>query len=316
MASIKASDFNHVNLGVPIYSNNNLDLYNYFYRYGYIDLYNSVTSTKEYVFFTKPDLNIFTTKGVLNPELEKYPAFKEATRRYPGMLDLLQSSLGGSPFINPLTTLCKSSLDMPSLDESDIDTSSTVYGDKITYRGPSFESDNNHEFTLEFSDDKYFGLYALFRMWSAYNRLKILGLVTPNKSYITNQILYDQVSAYKIIVDSDGETILYMAKLWGVYPKKSPREVFGGTLDNTTTLSVTFHSQWVDDINNDPLIIDDFKALVAPYSGYAKINPFNTRRGVTDTRRVIMPDIITDYSTGVRQLGFKYKLIWRGSDEY
>lgn len=316
MASIKASDFNHVNLGIPIYNNSNLNLYNYFYRYGYIDLYNSVTSTKEYVFFTKPDLNIFTTKGVLNPELQSYPAFQEAVKRYPGMLEMLQSSLGGSPFMNPLTTLCKSQVDVPSLDENDIDTSSTIYGDKITYRGASFESDNNVEFTLEFADDKYFGLYSLFRMWSAYNRLKVLGLVTPNKNYILGQVLFDQVSAYKIIVDTDGETILYMAKYWGVYPKKSPREAFGGTLDNTTTLSVTFHAQWVDDIHNDPLIVDDFKTLVAPYSGYTKINPFNIRRGVTDTRRVIMPDIVVDTDTGMSTLGFKYKLIWRGSDEY
>ena len=312
---VKSSDFNHVNLGVPIYNNNHLNTYHYFYRYGYIDLYNSVTSTKEYVFFTKPDLNIFSAPGTLNPELQSYPAFQEAVRRYPGLLDMLQSSLGGSPFINPLTTLCKSALDMPSLDETDIDTSSTIYGDKITYRGPSFESDNNHEFTLEFSDDKYFGLYTLFRLWSAYNRLKLLGLVTPKKTYITNQILYDQVSAYKIIVDIDGETILYMAKLWGVYPKKSPRETFGGTVDNTTTLSVTFHAQWVDDIANDPLIIDDFKSLVSNWSGYPIIGSYNTKAQVADTRRVIMPDIIIDHKTRSRQLGFNYKLVWRGSDE-
>ena len=109
---VKSSDFNHVNLGVPIYNNNHLNTYHYFYRYGYIDLYNSVTSTKEYVFFTKPDLNIFSAPGTLNPELQSYPAFQEAVRRYPGLLDMLQSSLGGSPFINPLTTSCKSALDI------------------------------------------------------------------------------------------------------------------------------------------------------------------------------------------------------------
>jgi len=78
-------------------------LYNNFNRFGYngfIDPYNIPTVTKEYIFFTKPDLNILTKEdgdpsGVyqdLNKNLLNYPFFTDAYSRYRAVLeDLCQS---------------------------------------------------------------------------------------------------------------------------------------------------------------------------------------------------------------------------------
>lgn len=108
--------------------------YNRFSRFGIIDPYTTLTGAREYLFFTKPDLNLFstvnkkddifadysktTTQGTqdgldgtsvfsdrtfspsrsfqLNPDLESYPFFQEIKNRYTNVGKQLQASINDS----------------------------------------------------------------------------------------------------------------------------------------------------------------------------------------------------------------------------
>ena len=69
-----------------------------FFRDPVIDPDSAITGTKEYLFFTKPDLHLLDKSGntlVLNPELSGNTFFKEMRSRYPDLLLQLQNSADG-----------------------------------------------------------------------------------------------------------------------------------------------------------------------------------------------------------------------------
>ena len=130
---------------------------------------------------------------------------------------------------------------------------------------------------MEFEDTKYLEIYNLVKAYEEYERLKHLGLVTPPNIdnapsvngrcfsyYIRNKVLHDQFSIYKFIVEDDGETIIYYAKLWGVFFKNVPRDTFSDMKeDGGLTYAIEFEAAFVDDMN--PTIITDFNQLVYDY---------------------------------------------------
>lgn len=249
-----------------IYDRAQIEWYSKFNRFGCLDPYNVFTTTREYIFLTKPDLHIFdgTTMDKLNPELEGIPLWKDAFTRYKDVLGQLQYSANNTTdvFVNVLTNAVTSTLDLPGVTANDVETSENIYGTHMTYRRSSLTTDEHHEFSLEFEDTRYLEIYMWFKLYDEYCRLKDLGMVSPvYDSYIYNKILDDQMAAYKIIVGEDGETIVYWAKLWGVYPKSVPRDAFSDLSGTTNGLrfSVNFHSIFVDDM--DPTILAEFNEL-------------------------------------------------------
>lgn len=252
-----------------IYDRSEIEWYTKFNRFGCLDPYNTLTTTREYIFMTKPDLHIFAnsnTTSVLNPELEKYPIWEDALVRYNDVLQQLQYSVNGQdkPFINLFTNSIKSSVDLPDISTTDVQTSENVYGTYMTYRRSSITSDEQHEFSIEFEDTKYTEVYMWFKLYDEYEKLKDLGAVTPpNELYIINKIIHDQMALFKFIVGEDGETLIYWAKMWGVYPKGVPRNAFSDlSSGDSLKISVSFKAQFVDDM--DPNILVDFNRLTIP----------------------------------------------------
>lgn len=255
-----------------LYRREQIEWYSKFNRFGCIDPFNMVTTTREYIFITKPDLHIFNNRSntELNPELAGIPLWKDAFLRYKEVLEQLQYSANNPKdvFINVLSNAVKNELDLPNINATEVETNENIYGTHMSYRRSSLTTDEHHEFSLEFEDTKYLEIYAYFRLYDEYCKLKDLGMVTPvYDSYIVNKILDDQSAVYKFIVGEDGETLLYWAKLWGVYPKTVPRDAFSSlsNLSNGLVFSVNFHSIFVDDL--DPTILADFNDLVIPGGG-------------------------------------------------
>lgn len=251
-----------------IFDRNEIDRYNKLSRFGFYDPYNTLSVTREYIFITKPDLHIFEPNTQqLNKELSNIPLFVDAYSRYPEVLNQLQMSTrymtNYSPFCNLLINSVRSSVDLPGISISTLETASNIAGTKMEYMLATTSSSNIHDFTLEFEDTKNLEVYNFFRIFYEYELLKKDGLVTPPyQDYIFKRILHDQFSIYKICVGEDLETIVHFSKLWGVFPTSIPRDTFSDLPDNSQLkLSVSFKCQWVED--NDPLILSDFNSLVA-----------------------------------------------------
>ena len=311
--NIKISDFSDLLKSAGYYTRSQIELYNKFSRFGYYNQYTTLVNTREYIFFTKPDLHLFesgnTTK--LNTEIASDPFFVDMLERYNDVMKQLQISNkeNRSPFINLLCNTVRSKLDMPTISSTDVEGPSNIYGDDIPYRWTSDQSDNNHEFSLDFEDSKYLEVYMFFKIYDEYQRKKSKGIISPpDKNYIFNKILHDQFSAYKIIVGEDGETIIFFAKLWGVYPKKVPREAFSDLSDGEKLkFSVDFNATFIEDSN--PTILSEFNILCRRYNSGSTLPIYNTQKKMIDGDWASMPYIIT--STNNAEGRKVYKLKWR-----
>lgn len=332
-----------------LYNRSDIEWYTKFNRFGCLDPYNSLTNTREYLFFTKPDLHICEPgTGQMNPELNNNSFFTELFNRYPSVISQLQESAGifgasgeygdNYPFMNVLSNSVKNTMDMPEISSGMVDNAATLYGTSIEYRGDGFSSDEKHDFSLEFEDTKYLELYHLFKAYEEYERLKNVGLITPPNIdfapvdeesgycysyYIKNKVLHDQFAIYKFIVDEDYETIIYYAVAQGVTIKSVPREAFSDIKpDGGLRYSVNFVAQFVFDM--EPWILTNFNALINRKMGYDNSTPtylpvYNFNEGRVDGRWAVSPYIVrklqSDYNPGVwlgpSSMMYDYKLKWR-----
>lgn len=312
--SLSSQNFDELMQHAGHYTRSQIQWYDKFARFGYLDPYNALGSTREYIFFTKPDLHLFKNGSTaeLNSELSSDPIFIDAKERYLDVLKQLQISNkeNRSPFMNLLFNAVDSELDLPTITATEVEGPSNIYGDDIPYRWSSETSDNNHEFSLEFEDTRYLEVYMLFKLWDEYERKKCKGAISPpDEKYIFNKILHDQVAVYKIIVDDDGETIIFFAKMWGVYPKKVPREAFSNlTSESKLRFSVDFNATFVEDSN--PVIINEFNNLVSGYSRGVDFPLYNRSYRHVDGRWATMPYIEYNRNGSTNQKP-TYKLKWR-----
>lgn len=288
---------------------NEMDYYNKFNRFGVIDPYSTFERSKEYIFFTRPDLQLTDKAGNLKSSIKNIPFFMEAKMRYPELLKQLQISVSGKPYINILSNTVKSSLDLPAISSTEVENSSNIYGDTISYRWSSSLSDVEHEFSLEFEDSKYLEVYNLFKIWDKYCNEKTKGNISIPENFVLNKILHDQVSVFKIIVGEDGETVLFYSKLTGVYPKSVPREAFSSLDENGgLVLNVNFKAAFVEDM--EPEIIDDFNELFNRYNTKSKnIAIYNKEHMAVNGDWVNIPYIVK--ASKEFGPGYRYKLKWR-----
>ena len=134
-----------------LFQRNEIDLFHKRYRFGLLNPWENLSNVREYLFFTKPDLNIFprsnedsigTPSMNMHEYLQTQPYWAELERSYHDVIECLQSSLNSSdPFNHLLGNMVESNLDIPSISAEMIDTPSNMYGVGYQYRGSSEASD-------------------------------------------------------------------------------------------------------------------------------------------------------------------------------
>lgn len=318
-----------------IYDRRNRDWYNKFSRIRPIDPFNTMSLTKEYLFFTKPDLHIINPNtGDIAKCVASSSFMQDAVDRYRPVCEQLELSASyySSP-ANPFATLLSNSvishLQVPDAsEENGNETGANTWGTKITYRGTSYASDQDQSFSLEFEDTKYIEVFMFFKIYDEYCKMKNLGAfeldyADPENArwvnYTVNKILHDQFSIYKFIVGENGQDIIYWGKYTGVYPKGVPRDTFSEIAGNIQplTFSVDFKAQFYRDM--DPYILYEFNRLALGSSYYqnSDILPlFNTDTQQFEGRWSSMPFVayypnssMSAYDDPVRIC--KYKLLWK-----
>ena len=292
-----------------------------FSRIPILDPYSVPQRTTEYVFFVKPDLHLLDN-GVINPELERRSSFfADAIDRYPHIVKQLQYSssmntCGGS--LSPLlSNAFTGNLELPSISADQITTPQNIYGTSIEYRGSSFKSDEGFDFTLEFKDTKYLEVYMYFKMYDEYEKLKSLGQVSPTSlMYIYRKNLHDQTAIYKFIVGEDGMSIIHWSRIMGTFPISVPRDTFSDLDGGEIKYSVTWHGQFVRDM--DPLILRDFNNINLPYIGNnSKTLPlYNINKHQFDGTLAKCPYIASRTGTTNLDKLNKYYLLWVAPDGY
>lgn len=303
-----------------IYDRTQIELYDKFNRFGYFDPYNRLNTTKEYVFFTKPDLHLMEINGsTLNPELENYIFFSNAIKQYPNVMGQLQESIKGrnkSPFCNLLSNRITSYLDLPGISAEEVDTGANIFGTKLSYRKSSIKSDEDFDFNIDFEDTKFLEIYMYFKIYDMYQKLKTEGNVTPpNEICRLKKILHDQITIYKFIVGEDGTSLIYWAAMYGCYPKSVPRDALSDIdKDGGLKLSTQWHAQFVEDM--DPQILSDFNYLVKPlYRNSKELPLYNLKYESSDGTWASIPYIGVEAKpsrkNGSKDMSKKFYLRWR-----
>ena len=270
------------------------------------DPFNRVEGTREIVFFTKPSLPFLKNNtGELKDEFAETPYFNNLySRGYTRTLVDLSYPNGGvgtdpaCPFIHILTNRITASIDIPDIAVDELETAQNMWGTRLLYPKSSMSSDEGLDFTCEFEDTKYLEIYHLFKAWDLYRQGKWWGIFSPDKSYIANKILYDQIAVYKFTIAEDGETLLHWCKWIGVYPKNISRSSFSEIpKEGPLKITVSFKlSGWFEDM--EPNIISDFNQLVIDWAGSSTITKdhiydiWSTDIGMVSQDNVIYPFIV------------------------
>jgi hypothetical protein len=313
--------------GANLFTKDEINLYNNIYRFGLFNPYGAVTNLREYLFFTKPDLNIYKRNDVyggldysngnlqLSDGLAHQTFWKELREQRPNTIRMLQNSY--SPGWNMLLqNSVITNLEIPDLEGTVTESPVNNYGVGFQYRGTSEASDDSIDFSLEFKDTKWLDIYYFFRAYEDYETLKHHGTVGPWQGYTVNRIIHDQFSIYKFMVGEDMETIVYWAKLYGVMPMGLPRSVFSTTdLSNGLSYNITFKAAFFEDMRSD--ILKDFNTLSDHFGNNHKYQyeTYNSSIGMGDFRPA-KSAYIERYTNPDSPSGWVYKLKWKGDKEF
>ena len=316
-----------------IYNKNEINLYDKTYRFGILNPYQTLKASKEYLFFTKPDLHILARdnesglliydKGFpkLNSGLEGITYWEELKKyRLNTTIKCLQESYRSvrtSPsdnFNHLLQNQVNSNLDVPNLEGTTVDSPVNDYGVGFLYRGSSESSDDSLDFSLEFKDTKWLDVYYFFKTYEEYETLKHHGVISPYRGYIVDKIIHDQFSIYKFLVDEDMETILYYCKLYGVMPMGLPRDSFSSEdFSSGLSYSISFKAAFFEEMKSE--ILREFNKLSENYYNSLEYNisTYNSTFGTADFRPAQSAYIIREKNPD-SPTGYVYKLKWRGGD--
>ena len=282
--------------------------YTHFNRFGWINLLDTDQITREYLFFTKPDLYIYNGNSyktaVLNNAFADNSFFKEADERHRDGLFELQYRITNSdgdfdPFMHYFSNCCISRMDLSGIAAESNKSTTNVYGTAIDYRSHSLRSDYAFDFALTFRDTAYLDIYTIAKAYDEYMRALKTGELqfhVPDlqeveskeensrlyyrENYIYNHIIPEQFSIYKFLIGSDGETILYYAKATGVYITDVPRAEFSDPANDGFKYSLSFHANFVEDSN--PNILQDFNTLTLASYDINKFFPVATSEGINN----------------------------------
>ena len=286
------TDINKVRRSNLLYNRKEFAWYEKFNRFGCLDPYNRLQTTREYTFFSKPDLHLFDVyTNNLQPAFANDPFFIDMVNRYPYVCHQLQSSsrsgitsIDTSPFMTILTNGLTNTLDVDNISAGEMDNASNMWGTSISYRKDGWSSDENFDFSLEFEDTKFAEIYHMAKIYEEYHRSFVDGDIYPPNidgvkelsnganfnRYMKYKELHDTFALWRFVVDEDLESIIYWAYVCGAYFNNVPREAFND-ISNSTGLKMTldFKSFCVED--NNPMSLIHFNKLIndSYYGGFA-----------------------------------------------
>jgi hypothetical protein len=259
---------------------------NYFNRYRHIYRGDEIKSGKKYCFIVKPDLNM--------PEaIDKDPYFANLWKTRPYLLQALtyvniantltltqdaqstqkvresdfgplgKNGISDHHFISFLSDRVLSfALPDFEVDEFKLDQPFTNFS--TAYAGNSNKSRTDKSTQIQFRDTYNLDLLAFFDAWEKYIDLVSYGMISPYRDYANAAFKYGTpiidyaTSIYEIITKSDGNEIIYWAKLTGVFPTTIPHSnyQFTSTDDIDNDIEIQFSGGLPETLN--PRILADF----------------------------------------------------------
>lgn len=196
-----------------------------------------------YVFFTRPDLNLYVSGSTkhteslkANPQLDYLVASNPLTAR---SLTLEYTS---EHVLNPL--LCNR---VASFDTSDDtlevgESGETFTGYKLKIAKNTVKSTTGGSLNIKFPETYNLAITTMHQIWVGYENAVYRGLMEPQQKYITGKILDYACDIFYFLADSEG-VIRFWSQIFGALPTNVNKSVFSydeGSLVSFPSVSITY----------------------------------------------------------------------------
>lgn len=211
-----------------------------------------------HVFFTRPDCNLLSDKGMLlNDAYNADGLFAYSWRNNNNVIKQLVKENGQN---HDFMMLLSNKATSFSLADEYINTDmygKTYKGWQIAYGRNNVESKSAGDFTVSFIDDRTLHVYNLHKLWTEYISDVYQGNKSPKLKYIKERVLDYASSCYYIITAEDGETIIFWSKYYGVFPTTAPSTQYswaqGNTIDRPQ-FDIKYQYSFKEDMNPESLV--------------------------------------------------------------
>lgn len=253
-------------MNVPsAYNKNDINKYNHIYfnrfRIEYPDLY--LQNTTATVFFTRPDLNLFSSGSNVNKQLKVDPRDYWILKQDIDIGRMLVADGGGSDTsysmhnFNPMLSNLAQSLEIQDDSVDTLENGETFTGYKMQYSKHNNKSITAGQMSIKFRETANLSVTNMHQLWVDYQSNVYKGIYIPKRDNIWKKILDYACNIYYFLLDQDGKTILFWSKYYGCFPVNVPKSSFSfdyGSRISFPEVNVTYNYVYKSDLSPRTLV--------------------------------------------------------------
>lgn len=227
------------------------------FKVAYPDL--QLSKSFSHVFFTRPDLNLYSNSGQLTSRVEQDEVFYYLNKNSPQLLKSLTRDFSKTHDFNPFLSNMAGSFELKDEMVQTVDVGQTFTGHKMKYGRHNIESKTADSFSITYVDDEDYQIYKIHKAWTDYISNVYRGTFHSRSDNIRNRVLDYACSVYYFLCGPDGETILFWSKYTGVFPTNTPSAASSwsrGSHIKLPEFTINYDYAWKEDFN--PLSLAEF----------------------------------------------------------
>lgn len=208
-----------------------------------------------YVFFTRPDLNIYGTGGGILKQYKANPQLLYLIQTNPQTAKSLTLAYTSEHQFNPLLSNRVGSLDVQDEVLDTVETGETFTGYKSQYSKHGIRSLTAGQLSIKFPESYNMALTVLHQIWCGYQAAVYRGQLDPLEEYMGNRILDYACDIYYFLTDRDG-VIRFWTKYYGCFPTNVNKSIFSydaGALVQFPEMNITYNYIHKEDLSPDTI---------------------------------------------------------------
>ncbi len=192
-----------------------------------------MNNTIGYVFFTRPDLNLFEPNSdVILSQIANDPQLYYVIKANPETAKLLTAGYSSDHHFNTLLSNTVMSLDISDMAIDTLETGETMTGFKTQYAKSNVRSLTAGTLSITFPEIYNMAITQMHQLWCGYESGVYRGSLKPKDEYIWYKELDYACDIYYFLVDAEDMIIRYWAKYIGCFPLNVNHSVFSHNGEN------------------------------------------------------------------------------------
>ena len=259
------------------------------YKIGYPDYERNVLIP--YVFFTRPDLNVFDDNGAVLEMYYSRPVLHYLVSSNPQTIRTLTLGMTAEHDFNPLLSNRVGSLDVQDEVIDVSETGETFTGYKSQYAKHGIRSITAGQLSIKFPETYNLALTTLHQFWCGYESDVYRGYLDPKEEYIGGKILDYACDIYYFLTDKDG-VLRFWTKYFGCFPSNVNKSIFSydaGSMIQFPEMNITYNYIYKEDLSPDTIVEFNRNAKITKNQATAYVRDHDAALGHYGTTWVGTP---------------------------